>query len=126
MSIYTAGHQFYLMLAKESGSITESADGVTPATLPSIPSSPTLLGYIDPADVARNEGTKQGWGAGSPDAAYTVLGARTFTLNVNVRVGDVALLKEAYENNYEYAVFYGKTNENGDGWANVLRFAKIT
>lgn len=126
MSIYTAGHQFYLMLAKESGTITESADGVTPAALPSIPTSPTLLGYIDPADVTRNEGTKQGWGAGSPDAAYTVLGARTFTLNVNVRVGDVALLKEAYENNYEYAVFYGKTNENSDGWANVLRFAKIT
>lgn len=121
-----SGHQFFIKLAKETGSITESTDGVTPAALPAVPSSPTLLGYIDPADIMRNENTKQGWGAGSPDAAYTVLGARTFTLNVNVRVGDTALLKEAFENNYTYAVFYGKTNENSDGWANVLRFAKIT
>lgn len=121
-----SGHQFFIKLAKETGSITESTDGVTPATLPVAPSSPTLLGYIDPADIMRNENTKQGWGAGSPNAAYTVQGARTFTLNVNVRIGDTSLLKEALESNYEYAVFYGKTNENGDGWTNVLRFAKIT
>lgn len=126
MSIYDAGHQFYLRLAKESGTITESTDGTTEATLPTAPSNPRLVGYIDPADVTRNENTKQGWGAGSPDAAYTVLGARTFMLNLNIRVGDLTLLEEAFEDNEEYAIFYGKTDENGDGWGKTLRFAKIT
>lgn len=125
MSIYDAGHQFYLYLAEETSSITESTDGSTPATLPALPSSPRLIGYIDPADVSRNENTKQGWGAGAPDAAYSVLGARTFTLNLNIRVGDVTLLEEAFENDKQYAVFYGKTNENSDGWGKALRFAKI-
>lgn len=122
------GHLSFLYFADETTEITESTDhGVTPALLPSASAlTKTLVAYIDPPSVTRNDNTKQGYAAGKRTMAYAADGALTYQMSINMRLGSIALLEallynvaNPYYGTKRLALFYGQSGK----YAKALRYA---
>lgn len=126
---YVPAHDFVLMYKQETGTITESADGDTPAALPALPTSPALVGFVDPADIVADDGNKKGFASGSPYALYDAKGARVYSLAADVRLASMAFVQKCMRGSggpyglAEMALYYGTSNHSSNGVTTVQRFA---
>lgn len=89
---FNAAHDSLVLYALESGTIIESPDGETPATLPPLPSAPVILGYTNLPQTARGSNNSKGFAVGQQGAAYNKRGRRAPTVNVTIRPGSVGAL----------------------------------
>ncbi len=98
MSFYIPGHSAILAYALEVGSITESADGTAPATLPAIPGSPILIGYTNVPEATRDLGNAKGFAIGSPFPLYNKRGVYKPSVSFEMRLGSIPLLQRCLRN----------------------------
>lgn len=91
---FNAAHNAVVLIALETGVITESPDGVTPATLPPVPSSPVVLGYTNLPSIARGLGNSKGFALGLQGAAYNKYGPQQPSMGIEIRPGNVSILSK--------------------------------
>jgi hypothetical protein len=89
---FNAAHNAVVLYALETGTITESPDGITPAILPPVPSSPVVLGYTNLPSVSRGLNNSKGFALGLQGAAYNKYGRQEPSMGVEIRPGNVAAL----------------------------------
>ena len=121
---YIAGHHAFVAYAPEVGSITESANGTTPAALPAVPTSINLIGYTNVPEqrLALNNGW--GYGVGTAYGQYRKRGAVTPSLSITLRAGSLDLLESINRTDDvlpSLAFFVGVPGV----WTDVYRFSKI-
>jgi hypothetical protein len=131
--MYISGHSGLVAIAAEVGTITESADGTTPAVLPAIPSSAALVGYTpNMPELSANLGNSKGYAVGdsralynrpgspSPSATFQLVpGSGAFLVNYCQRYVDSTLSPTGRLKSF--ALFIGAAGVFTD----VIRFCKV-
>lgn len=104
---YLPGDNYAVFYKPETTPITESADGITPPTLPAAPASPVLLGYV-PATPELDYGLNNalGFAIGSPNASYRKRGASNPKLSFKIRITNIAFLAMANRTLNKLPSFY--------------------
>ena len=122
------GHQAVFFVMPEPGSYPY-------VSLPSAPTpvAPTnLLGYYQIPEVTSSEGSKVGYGAGSPFGMYDVPGSREHSVGITTPISNTALLiamlnatttGNAEFGTPDYACFWGTNNPNA--FMSAIRFCKL-
>ena len=89
---YIPGHSFWIGVSPETGTITESADGITPAVLPTAPTPFTVVGYSNVPERKLGLNNSRGYGIGANYALYKKRGTVAPQLTFTVRPGSTSLL----------------------------------
>jgi len=94
---YIPGHSTFVAWAASVGSITESANGTTPAALPSLPIAvPTLISYTDVPGAAVDFGNSLGYGGGSAYALYKKPGIVKPSVEFEVKFPNILFLANCF------------------------------
>lgn len=121
---FNAAHDCVVMVARETGLITESQDGETAATLPPVPDAPVLLGYTNLPQTARGLANSKGFALGQQGAAYNKRGRVAPTASVTIRPGTVNALANFLpreDGTLPYLALYVVVK---DQYTDVYRFCK--
>jgi hypothetical protein len=115
----------FVGFAVESGPIVESADGMTPATLPALPGSLTLCGITPIPERRRGLNNSYGFTTGQAAGAYAKWGTQTPGLTIVIRGGGaLSLLEKANRVSGELPNLIFFVGVPGV-WTEVFRFSKI-
>lgn len=91
---YDPAHHYAVMWAPETTLITESADGITPPTLPAAPANPVLIGYLSSTpELDRGLNNSRGFSIGSKRANRKKRGARNPKLSFKLQITSLAFLQ---------------------------------
>lgn len=91
--MYIPGHSFFVAYGVETGIITESTNGTTPAALPLAPTSLTVVGYTNVPEQKAGLNNARGYGVGANYALYKKRGTVAPSLSFTLRAGSVGLLE---------------------------------
>lgn len=96
---FHAAHNAVVIYAIETGTISESADGTTPATLPDTLTLPrAVLGYTTLPQTSRGLNNSKGFALGQQGAAYNKRGAIAPTIDLTIRPGSVGAIANLLPN----------------------------
>lgn len=126
---FTPGHSAFVAYALETGTITESPDGTTPASLPAAPdfSGASFIGYTDVPQQDRGTTNSQGFGIGSPQGLYIKRGPVQPRLVLELRAGALAVLNAAVRDSTTGALPWLCIWTGVPGlWTDVYRFCKVS
>lgn len=90
---FDPGHMAWVGWAPEAGSITESTNGTTPAALPAVPSSFSIVGYLPLPEQRLGLNNSRGRTIGIPTTAYKKRGTVTPSLSISLMAGSLDLLE---------------------------------
>lgn len=90
--MYIPAHDAVVLYARETGSITESSDGIDAATLPAAPTTRHLFGYTNLPQTARGLNNSKGFAIGQQGAAYNKRGRIEPTVSVEIRPASATAL----------------------------------
>jgi hypothetical protein len=108
----TAGHEFFLQYATDSGVVNESTGAITESF-----GSWTDIGYTSPANVVSTDNNSSGFAAGRRTASYHRKGRREHSLTADLRIGSATQIKALYDATSYFAWRWGADNV----WADRLR-----
>lgn len=118
------GHNCFVGYAVETGEVTESPDGIQPATLPPAPTSMAFVGRTNVPEQKRGLNNGLGYGIGSNKSQYRKRGTKTPSLTIALRAGSLGLLQKAMLVNGVLPKLCFWVGVPGV-WTDIYRMAKI-
>lgn len=125
MSIYDPAHSAIVAIASDSSAITEATGG-TPGTLPAIPSSPTIIGYMQSlpeANAALNN--SKGYAVGVQGAAYNRLGSPRPKVSFSLSMGSAGFFTTYCFPTSGVMPYFAIYIGIGGVWTDVYRKCKV-
>lgn len=125
-SSFRSGHEANFYYAPESAAYPSG--NAVPA--PAMPGAVVWGGWATIPDVDTDDGTKEVFGLGSPQAQTIIPGGRAHAMSVTTRVGNKALLQKClrgsggFRDLADLCLVTGYSDIHGDGVSLALRYAK--
>jgi hypothetical protein len=124
---YDPGHDSAVFWKFESGNITESVDGDTPATLPALPASPALLGFLKGTpEIDYGLNNSRGFTIGLKGASYKKKGARTPKTSFDIIITSLAFILAGQANTDANLPYFALWVVTPNKETIVLRFCKFS
>lgn len=92
MSVFIPGHSSLIHYQADDAAITESSDGLTPATIAALEGSPTLVGYTNVPETVLNLNNTVGYSGGMAAGAYGARGMVEVEVGFTIRFGLASFL----------------------------------